>query len=149
MLTPFSQLKIERKAGDAALIAMTQNVSSRLDVKLKRRACSRSFRPAVLVLTYITPLADDIPEGLFRQMTTCQTAANEFLRQFWLAIYPPSNESQALSVATPAQKAAKAAKMAGYLGKTHEKVEALVSAARQEGADYARVQVVSIGNPRM
>lgn len=82
-------------------------------------------------------------------MTTCQTAANEFLRQFWLAIYPPSNESQALSVATPAQKAAKAAKMAGYLGKTHEKVEALVSAARQEGADYARVQVVSIGSPRM
>ena len=86
---------------------------------------------------------DEFPEGLFRQMTTCQTAANEFLRQFWLAIYPPANESQALSVATPAQKAAKAAKMIGYLGKTHEKVEALVGVAHREGVDPARVQVVS------
>ncbi len=76
-------------------------------------------------------------------MTTCQTAANEFLRQFWLAIYPPGNESQALSTATPAQKAAKAAKMIGYLGKTHEKVEALVGAAHREGVDPACVQVVS------
>ena len=76
-------------------------------------------------------------------MTTCQTAANEFLRQFWQAIYPPPNESQALSVATPVQKAAKAAKMAGYLSKTHEKVEALVAAARMEGVDPARIQVVS------
>lgn len=86
---------------------------------------------------------DEFPESLFRQMTTCQTAANEFLRQFWLAIYPPANESQALSVATPAQKAAKAAKMIGYLGKTHEKVEALVGVAHREGVDPARVQVVS------
>ncbi|RDX55046.1 hypothetical protein OH76DRAFT_1372618 [Lentinus brumalis] len=115
-----AQLRIERKAGDAALVSMTQNVASRLDVKQRKH---------------------DIPEGLFRQMTTCQTAANEFLRQFWLAIYPPGNESQALSTATPAQKAAKAAKMIGYLGKTHEKVEALVGAAHREGVDPARVQV--------
>ena len=75
-------------------------------------------------------------------MTTCQTAANEFLRQFWLAIYPPPTESQTLAAATPAQKAAKAAKMVGYLGKTHEKVEALIRAAHQEGVDPARVKVV-------
>ncbi|KAI0703370.1 hypothetical protein C8T65DRAFT_654998 [Cerioporus squamosus] len=115
-----AELKIERKAGDAALVSMTQNVASRLDVKQRKH---------------------DIPEGLFRQMTTCQTAANEFLRQFWLAIYPPGNESQALSTATPAQKAAKAAKMIGYLSKTQEKVEALVGAAHKEGVDPARVQV--------
>ncbi|RPD74246.1 hypothetical protein L226DRAFT_553368 [Lentinus tigrinus ALCF2SS1-7] len=115
-----TQLKIERKAGDAALVSMTQNVASRLDVRLRKH---------------------EIPEGLFRQMTTCQTAANEFLRQFWLTIYPPANESQTLSVATPAQKAAKAAKMIGYLSKTHEKVEALVGVAHQEGIDPARVQV--------
>ena len=94
-------------------------------------------------------IAADIPESLFRQMTTCQTAANEFLRQFWLAIYPPANESQALSVATPAQKAAKAAKMIAYLGKTQEKVEALVGVAHQEGVDPARVQVVSILRSRV
>ncbi|KAH9929497.1 uncharacterized protein BXZ73DRAFT_48014 [Epithele typhae] len=114
------QVKVDKKAGETALIAMTQNVSCRLDVKSRKH---------------------DIPDTLFRQMTTCQTAANEFLRQFWLAMYPPPNESQALSVATPSQKAAKAAKMAGYLGKTHEKVVALIAAARQESIDAARVQV--------
>lgn len=87
---------------------------------------------------------DDIPEGLFRQLTTCQTAANEFLRQFWLSIYPPVTEGQILSAASPAQKAAKAAKMIGYLGKTHEKVDALVIAARREGVDPARIQVVCL-----
>ncbi|KAM5530768.1 hypothetical protein V8D89_015575 [Ganoderma adspersum] len=115
-----AQLKIEKKAGDSALISMTQNVQSRLDVKQRKH---------------------DIPEALFRQMTTCQTAANEFLRQFWLTIYPPANESQQLSVATPAQKAAKASKMIGYLKKTHEKVEALVVEAQREQADPARVRV--------
>ena len=85
---------------------------------------------------------DDIPEGLFRQLTTCQTAANEFLRQFWLSIYPPVTEGQILSTASPAQKAAKAAKMIGYLGKTHEKVDALIVAARREGVDPGRIQVV-------
>ncbi|KAI0663565.1 hypothetical protein C8Q70DRAFT_906577 [Cubamyces menziesii] len=115
-----SQLRIDKKAGDGALVSMTQNVATRLDVKSRKH---------------------DIPESLFRQMTTCQTAANEFLRQFWLAIYPPPTESQTLAAATPAQKAAKAAKMIGYLGKTHEKVEALVRAAHQEGVDPARVKV--------
>ncbi|KAI0645641.1 hypothetical protein C8Q79DRAFT_910952 [Trametes meyenii] len=118
--TNLTQLKVDRKAGDGALVSMTQNVASRLDVKSRKH---------------------DIPETLFRQMTTCQTAANEFLRQFWLAIYPPPTEAQALAPATPAQKAAKAAKMIGYLGKTHEKVEALVRVAHQEGVDPARVKV--------
>ncbi|RPD74247.1 hypothetical protein L226DRAFT_86975 [Lentinus tigrinus ALCF2SS1-7] len=44
-------------------------------------------------------------------------------------------------VPTPAQKAAKAAKMIRYLSKTHEKVEALVSVTHQGGVDPARVQV--------
>jgi hypothetical protein len=86
---------------------------------------------------------DDIPEGLFRQMRTCQTAANEFLRQFWLAIYPPASDLQVLAPSTPAQKAQKAAKMIGYLERTPEKVEAIVIAARKEGFDPARVQTVS------
>ena len=74
-------------------------------------------------------------------MTTCQTAANEFLRQFWSSMYPPAAE--VLAPATPAQKAAKAAKMIGYLGKTPEKVNALVKAAQAEGIDAARVEIVS------
>ena len=76
-------------------------------------------------------------------MTTCQTAANEFLRQFWLAIYPPPHEAQIVSASNSAQKAAKATKMIGYLEKTHDKVAALTSAAQREGVDPAWVQVVS------
>lgn len=37
------QLKIEKKAGDAALLAMTQNVSARLEVKTKKSASPPTF----------------------------------------------------------------------------------------------------------
>jgi transcription initiation factor TFIIH subunit 1 len=86
--------------------------------------------------------AADIPEALFRQMTTCQTAGNEFLRQFWAAIYPPASELQTLAAASPAHKAAKADRMADYLLRTPAKVDALVQMARQEGVDAVKVQVV-------
>lgn len=79
-------------------------------------------------------------------MTTCQTAANEFLRQFWLAIYPPLGELQTAASATPAQRATKAAKMIGYISKTHEKVYALVKTAEQHGIDATRVENVSPPN---
>ncbi|KAG5654394.1 hypothetical protein H0H81_003218 [Sphagnurus paluster] len=113
------QLKQERKPGDAALLSMTQNVAARLEVRSRK---------------------NDIPDGLFRQMTTCQTAANEFLRQFWSAMYPPPLDVQTVVVATPAQRAAKAAKMIGYIAKTHEKVDALVKLAQQHGIDPMRVE---------
>ncbi|KAF9222739.1 hypothetical protein BS17DRAFT_783312 [Gyrodon lividus] len=115
----FTQLRMEKKSGDAALLSMTANVASRLDIKTKK---------------------SDIPPDLFRQLTTCQTAANEFLRQFWTSIYPPSNLPTPSSV-TAAQRSAKAAKMTGYLGKTHEKVDALVRAAGVEGVDGGKVVI--------
>ncbi|OAX40366.1 hypothetical protein K503DRAFT_864674 [Rhizopogon vinicolor AM-OR11-026] len=116
--TRFSQLRIDKKASDAALVSMTQNVSARLDTRTKKV---------------------DFPPAFFRQLTTCQTAANEFLRQFWTALYPPPAATS--STATPMQNAAKAAKMAGYLSKTREKVEALVRAGQAEGIDPERVKV--------
>lgn len=115
-----SQLKIERKASEAALASMTLNVATRLDA-YKRKA--------------------DIPEEIFRQMRTCQTAANEFLRQFWSAIYPPPGETLG-GPTTPAQKTAKATRMAGYLAKTPEKVAAITKAAEMTGVDRGRVQTV-------
>ncbi|KAG2106528.1 hypothetical protein BD769DRAFT_1630746 [Suillus cothurnatus] len=81
----------------------------------------------------------NFPPTLFRQLTTCQTAANEFLRQFWTSLYPPPTTTS--SSATPSQNAAKAAKMAGYLSKTREKVEALVRAGQLEGVEPERVEV--------
>ncbi|KAI0305444.1 hypothetical protein B0F90DRAFT_1698089 [Multifurca ochricompacta] len=113
-----AQLKTERKATEAALVSMTQNVATRLDVH-KRKA--------------------DIPEEIFRQMRTCQMAANEFLRQFWSVIYPPIGETVG-GPSTLAQRTAKAARMAGYLTKTPEKVMAIVNAAETAGLDRGRVQ---------
>lgn len=75
-------------------------------------------------------------------MSTCQTAANEFLRQFWSAIYPSASNAQTLAPSTPAQKADKAARMAGYLGKTHEKVAAIVVTAHKSGVDMEKIEIV-------
>ncbi|KAF9051169.1 hypothetical protein BDZ89DRAFT_527109 [Hymenopellis radicata] len=116
--TDLAQFRVERKPSEAALLAMTENVRARLDVQSRN---------------------NDIPDGLFTQMTTCQTAANEFLRQFWAATYP-SVSDQTLSIATPAQRATKAAKMAGYLAKTHEKVAAIVATSHAQGVDSHKIQ---------
>ncbi|KAJ6594100.1 hypothetical protein B0H19DRAFT_1093796 [Mycena capillaripes] len=118
--TNLTQLQVERKAGDTALLSMTKNVASRLDVKSRK---------------------NDIPDALFRQMTSCQTATNEFLRQFWSSMYPPAAEVQVVAIATPAQRAAKAAKMIGYLSKTQEKVDALVYMGPQHQVDPARIEI--------
>ncbi len=75
-------------------------------------------------------------------MTTCQTAANEFLRQFWLSTYPPPTDVQTVVAATPAQRAAKAAKMIGYLSRTREKVDAIIRTAQAGGFDPNRIEVV-------
>lgn len=101
-----------------------------------------------LRLYLLTPFlcTDEIPEPILRQMTTCQTAANEFLRQFWSAMYPPRSDalqSAGGAPASAAQRATKVAKMAGYLARTPEKVEALVQRARADGVDSERVRTVS------
>lgn len=112
-------LNVDRAAADTALAAMTKNVSSRLDVKSRK---------------------NEISEKFFRQMTSCQTAANEFLRQFWSSTYPPVTETANVAVSSASQRAAKATKMIGYLSKTHEKVDALLRTAQQQGVDPVRIE---------
>jgi len=73
-------------------------------------------------------------------MTICQSATNEFLRQFWTSVYPPSAELQIVAAATPAQREAKAAKMIGYLSKTQEKADALVYMGPQHNVDPVRIE---------
>ncbi|TFK73910.1 hypothetical protein BDN72DRAFT_813870 [Pluteus cervinus] len=114
-----AQFKQERKPGDAAVNTMTQNVSARLETKSRK---------------------NDIPDGLFRQMTTCQTAANEFLRQYWSAIHPPPVDLPTVAIPTPAQRTAKAIKMISYLSKTPEKIAALVKVAQQHNVDPLRIE---------
>lgn len=79
---------------------------------------------------------------VYGQMMACQTAANEFLRQFWLAIYQPPSDLPTASAATPAQKAAKATKMIAYLDQMSEKVNALAFAATQSGVDGTKIRTV-------
>ncbi|KAF8348312.1 hypothetical protein F5887DRAFT_1255480 [Amanita rubescens] len=113
------QLKIERKFGEAAFFAMTQNVSARLDVRSRR---------------------SDIPDGLLKQMKSCQIATNEFLRQYWSSVYPPTAESQTIMMAAPAQRAAKATKMISYIAQTSEKVNLMKRLAEQSGIDPTRIE---------
>lgn len=74
-------------------------------------------------------------------MTTCQTAANEFLRQYWSSTLPPAPELEGIATASKEDRAAKAAKMIGYLAKTYEKVQAIVMTARAHNVDSAKVEV--------
>lgn len=118
---------------------MTRNVAARLDVKSRK---SKSFRFSLVL--WLTFDSDDIPDALFRQMTICQTATNEFLRQFWSSMYPPAAEVQVVAVATPTQRAAKAAKMIAYISKTQEKVDALVYMGPQHNVDPSRIETASV-----
>ncbi|KIY49107.1 hypothetical protein FISHEDRAFT_42041 [Fistulina hepatica ATCC 64428] len=113
-----TNLKVERQSCDAALLSMTHNVEARLRTYTK---------------------TNDIPDPLLRQMKTCQTAANEFLRQYWTSVYPPLHDKQ-LSTASPAQRCAKAEKMMSYIYKTPEKIKAIVDMASSYGVDTNRVQ---------
>lgn len=78
-----------------------------------------------------------------RDLTTMHNATNEFLRQFWGAVYPQAAEGGHVlaPLTTPAQKKEKAGKMAAYLGNTHDKVDALARQADAQGGDPAKVRV--------
>lgn len=130
-------MKLENKAAVVAIASMTQNVAARLEVKKKNGKCGTCISIYVSECTAV-----EIPESLLKQMTTCQTAGNEFLRQFWSAVYPPASDLQTLATASPMHKAAKIDRMADYLSRTPVKVDALVQMARQESVDPVRVQVV-------
>ena len=73
-------------------------------------------------------------------MRSCHTAANEFLRQFWSSVFPPPSDGNVLAVPSAAQRATKAAKMAGYLIKFPEKIEAIVESAKQMSVDAAKIE---------
>ena len=85
----------------------------------------------------------ELPHQLIDQMVTCQAAANEFLRQFWLSSFPTPHEMRNPAFSKFLEhREAKAAKMISYLQSTHEKVEALFTQARQLHLDPAVVETV-------
>ncbi|KIO32239.1 hypothetical protein M407DRAFT_215073 [Tulasnella calospora MUT 4182] len=116
--TDMSKISMERKSVEEAVLKMTSNIKSRLDVRIRR---------------------DELPHELLAEMTSLQTATSEFLRQFWSAIEPPPPEQGILSASSPEQRQARAEKMVGYLGKTQEKVNVIVQKARSAGVDGNKV----------
>lgn len=77
-------------------------------------------------------------------MSSCATATNEFLRQFWTALYPPVQEGPVLALPTQTQREAKIIKMAGYIGRTREKVTAIMLSAQHAGVELHVMETVSI-----
>jgi transcription initiation factor TFIIH subunit 1 len=76
-------------------------------------------------------------------MATCQTAANEFLRQFWFSLFPSPQEMRNPAFARfNEQREAKASKMISYLRSTQEKVEALYPLAQELNVDATIVETV-------
>lgn len=67
----------------------------------------------------------------------CQGAANEYLRLFWTAVAPDAAGNARLSTA---DRSAKAARMAGYLARTPERVELVVADAVAAGIERERVE---------
>ncbi|KAG8985698.1 RNA polymerase II transcription factor B subunit 1, partial [Tulasnella sp. 427] len=113
-----AEVSMERKAVEEAVLKMTSNVKSRLDVRIRK---------------------DELPHEILEAMTSLQTATSEFLRQFWSAIEPPAPEQGILSASSPEQRQARAEKMIGYLGKTQEKINAILQKARTAGVDANRI----------
>lgn len=89
-----------------------------------------------------------------QQITTLAAATNEFLRQFWSALHPPSVDdsragvSKSLATATAAQREVKMTKMIGYLRMTQDKVQIIYDAAPHAGVEIGRLQAVSINYSR-
>jgi transcription initiation factor TFIIH subunit 1 len=134
-------MRLDKKAGESALMAMTQNVSNRLN--MRSRKSTVFFQSSIRNNAHPCICIDDIPGEVFKQVIALQTAANEFLRQFWTAIYPPAVELKTVGASTPVIRQAKAAKMASYLSKFEEKVDGLAISASKQNIDGERVRVVN------
>lgn len=146
-LHPTDQFSQGPTAGQAAVQDMTSNVNSRHENTSKDGTLSSS---SLSTLSYPTQHAapdDLIPPLILAQITTCATATNEFLRQFWSALYPPPPPTDSLSLGTltTAQRETKIIKMAGYIARTREKVGAVILTAQHAGVELSVVETVSIG----
>jgi len=108
------QFKQDHSAGIAALQDMTANVTSRLQNRLRK---------------------DEIPPYILQQITTCATATNEFLRQFWNTLRTPTQDVPTLGVLNAAQRAAKMDKMITYIARAPEKVDAIKLTGQHAGVE--------------
>lgn len=76
-----------------------------------------------------------LPQSTLNAMTACQSATMEYLRHYWAALSPDAAANARL---TPAQRAAKAQRMIGYLARTQQRVDAIIAEAK--GVESSRIE---------
>ena len=84
--------------------------------------------------------AADVSKDFLEKMRLCEATTNEYLRHFWLAVYPPLDSP---TVAPMKERAAKAASMVQLLEATPENVTGLVQKAAGNSWDSAKVEQAS------
>jgi hypothetical protein len=82
----------------------------------------------------------DVSKDFLEKMKLCEATTNEYLRHFWLAVYPPLDSP---TVAPVKERAAKAASMVQLLEATSENVTGLVQKAAGNNWDSAKVEQAS------
>ena len=82
----------------------------------------------------------DVSKDFLEKMRLCEATTNEYLRHFWLAVYPPLDSP---TVAPVKERAAKAASMVLLLEATSESVTGLVHKAAGNNWDSAKVEQAS------
>ena len=82
----------------------------------------------------------DVSKDFLEKMKLCEATTNEYLRHFWLAVYPPLDSP---TVAPVKERAAKAASMVPLLEATSENVTGLVQKAAGNNWDSAKVEQAS------
>jgi len=103
-------------ASKAAVKLMSKNVKARLAVKTTKSDVSKDF---------------------LEKMKLCEATTNEYLRHFWLAVYPLLDSP---TVAPVKERATKAASMIQLLEATSENVTGLVQKAAGNNWDSAKVE---------
>ena len=131
-------MSLDKKTSDMAVVNMSEGIQK----KLEFQTTSGLFNILCCQSLQTTFSAGELPEQLTTQMASCQTAANEFLRQFWLSLFPPQEFRSNASSRFAEQREAKTSKMIAFLQTTQEKVEALYPLARELNVDPFAVEMV-------
>jgi hypothetical protein len=82
----------------------------------------------------------DVSKDFLEKMKLCEATTNEYLRHFWLAVYPLLDSP---TVAPVKERATKAASMIQLLEATSENVTGLVQKAAGNNWDSAKVEQAS------
>ena len=117
---------------------MSKNVKARLAVNTTK--CLLFHERGQRIRLTVICIAD-VSKDFLEKMKLCEATTNEYLRHFWLAVYPPLDSP---TVAPVKERAGKAASMIQLLEATSENVTSLVQKAAGNSWDSAKVEQASV-----